>query len=128
MIRKGVDILIFASFLYFAIVQYNDVDGGVWILMYGVICSLSLLSFTQKLKSIFAHIASIVLGILLIINWDLLQIWIAADCPRFFDYKATYIVEVEAIREYLGILLSFLASMYYSLNTRRNWKDKIVPG
>jgi hypothetical protein len=73
--KKAIEISFFLLFSLFALVQYNDPDGPAWILIYGAVALVSLLSFFGVYRR------SILLG--MIIALSLFAIYLA---PHFYDY------------------------------------------
>jgi len=97
----------------FAAVQYNDPDGVKWMFIYGSIIVLPILNILRKPSKLITVGVFAFFLTLLIINFSDLTNWLNAGRPKFIDYEPTNIVEVEGIREYLGIAISALVSALY---------------
>ncbi|NNL93294.1 MAG: hypothetical protein HKO66_13725, partial [Saprospiraceae bacterium] len=115
MVRKAFDLITIILFTYFMIVQLNDQDGSQWIMIYGVMAFIGILSITGRLKQIYPLFTfSFLLGYS-IFNFDLFTSWLDAGKPAFIDYEPTNIQAVENIREYLGIVISLIFAFIYLL-------------
>ena len=110
---KNIHLLILILFVYFAYVQFNDTDGLKWILIYSSISVLAVSKLLDYHSLNLARIISAVLGIYLLVNINLLSSWLAAGKPAFIDYEPTFIQEVENIREFMGLVISFFVALTY---------------
>ncbi|MBT8233517.1 MAG: hypothetical protein KJN84_12865 [Bacteroidia bacterium] len=121
MARKAFDFITIILFTYFMIVQLNDDDGSQWIMIYGVMAFIGILSITGRLKQIYPLFAfSFLLGYS-VFNFNLFISWLDAGKPAFIDYEPTNIQAVENIREYLGIVISLIFAFIYLL---LDWRSK----
>ena len=117
---KIIHFIILALFVYCAYVQLNDQDAWIWIILYLSVAILPLLSLLNYPTRIYARILSLALGIILLLNYNLLSSWLDAGRPAFIDYEPTYIREVENIREFIGLVICFFAAMTYIFIFNRN--------
>jgi len=109
MIKKIVEITFFILFSLFAVVQYNDPDGPAWILIYGSVAMVSLLSAVSIYRR------SIVVG--MIIALSLFAIY---PLPHFYDYLLSdnknelfgeMVYEkpyIEGTREFGGVVIAII--------------------
>ncbi|MEQ8240352.1 MAG: transmembrane 220 family protein [Cyclobacteriaceae bacterium] len=109
MIKKVIEITFFVLFSLFAMVQYNDPDGPAWILIYGSVAIVSLLSAVRVYRR------SIVMG--MIIALSIFAIYLS---PHFYDYLLAanknelfgdMVYEkpyIEGTREFGGVVIAIL--------------------
>ncbi len=119
--NKLLHLVILVLFGYFIYVQFNDVDGWKWVIIYSVVAFLPILKLLDKKISYFALGLVVAFTLALIFEYHLLNDWLAAGKPEFIDYEPTNITEVEGIREYLGIGICFLTTLLYSIF---EWRKK----
>ena len=122
MYRKVIDLIIGILFIYFAYLQLNDPDSVYWILIYSVVILLSMLSLFGLLKPLYTKLVSGFFLFLLILKINLLTSWLDAGQPAFIDYEPTDVQVVENIREYMGLIISFIVSTYYLILTLKKPK------
>lgn len=112
---KFIHLAVALLFIYFSYVQLNDIDGWKWILLYSSIAFLAFLKFAQISLKYVPGIIVLITLVLLIANINLFTSWTNAGRPAFIDYEPTNIQEVENIREFLGLCITFATALIYFL-------------
>lgn len=116
---KYVHLLVALVFIYFAFMQLDDSDSWKWLLIYLSVAIMAFMKFADRNIQRLSLFLSGFLGCLLIINFKLLNAWLQAGMPSFINYEAANITQVEYIREFLGIALSFLTVIVYHIYDKK---------
>lgn len=117
---KYLKIVFAISFILFAIVQWNDPDGMIWMAVYSAAALVSVLAFLDKIskKTLLGLIAVTFLSIFLI-SPDVYASIINYDPNLQPDPKVTHTtnVQTESFKEFggLGIILMSLIFQYYTV-------------
>lgn len=101
---KGILWLLFAVFIAFAAVQYNDPDPWVWISVYGLMALFALTVIFRPLPWFFYLLAA-----------SICLIWTWFQWPKQWEGigDAMLTENTEHARESLGLLICFAACIYY---------------
>jgi len=104
-------ILVFLMFL-FAIVQWNDPDGLLWIFIYGYVAIVSGLTFTKVALKwfIISGIIGYTIGILILFP-DFIS-WINAGTPSITGQMKAESPFIELVREFSGLIICLLIMFY----------------
>lgn len=87
-------ILCIPIFLYFAYLQLNDPDPYLWFPIYAIVAIIALVGFYRKVPKF--------------VGWILIPIYLVLAV--YFYTQAPYFgMEVEEVREYLGLLIASAA-------------------
>lgn len=113
-IYKTLHLLVSLLFISFAYMQFNDVDGKRWVIIYASVALLAILKLLNKSNILINYFLIGLFVSLLLSNADGLTDWLSAGKPAFIDYAPTDIKEVEGIREFLGLVISFLVVASYT--------------
>ena len=117
--RKAIYLLISVLFSVFAILQYNDPDFYIWIPIYGWIAILYYFAFKGKYFLFWNALTGL-----------LILAWIVIYIPFIVQYKSSEIestfgsgevksLTVEHMREFLGLILCFLAILYLYFRAKK---------
>lgn len=98
--------------IVFAILQWNDPDGLIWIIVYGYVALMSGQSWFGKPSSrfILAGIIGLVFGMIFYIP-DVVR-WIGSGMPSITGQMKAETPFIELIREFLGLLIALLVMVY----------------
>jgi hypothetical protein len=110
---KAIDIILGLLFLSFAAVQYNDPDGLLWMIPYGVV---ALFAFAHRLGHSMPRLAGITCVFLLV--WALSYLpemynWVQQGMPNITGSMKAETPYIENAREFLGLILCFVTTLYY---------------
>ena len=122
MIRKVIDGGVALIFFLFAYLQLNDPDFWWWVLIYGLVAIVAILNLFGALNKSRTFKTLIVFIILLVIYFSNLIAWIKAGFPDMVNYTDDNVVIAEGIREYFGLLISFIVILLYHLFARKSDK------
>lgn len=87
-------ILCIPTFLYFAYLQLNDPDPYLWFPIYAVVAAIALASLFRKVPRF--------------VGWILIPIYLAL-AVYYFTQAPYFGMEVEEVREYLGLVIASAA-------------------
>ena len=116
---KLTHIIIALVFLSFAVVQWNDPDGLVWILAYLVVCAMATLAIFNKY---FRYPYLLVLiGFIL---WGASYIpemtkWVNAGMPNIATSMKAETPYIELAREFFGLLICIITIAFYYILSKR---------
>ena len=113
--NKIIHLIVFILFVYFCLVQLNDVDPYKWILIYGLVLVYPVMGFFKLEIKWLKKTVLFILIILFVSTLPQLFNWINAGMPAFIDYEPTNIKEVEEIREFFGMSVAFVTALIYNL-------------
>ncbi|MGK7397913.1 MAG: transmembrane 220 family protein [Candidatus Cyclobacteriaceae bacterium M3_2C_046] len=113
-IPKIISIIIGILFLFFAAFQYNDPDAMLWIGIYGIAGLIGLAVAFDKLSK------SVVIAALLAYLIGAIAQW-----PQKYEgitFSMSQSIYIEQARESLGLMLCFLAMVYFLILVIRKRK------
>lgn len=115
---RYIDVFIGILFLTFGIVQYNDPDFYIWIPVYGIVAFIAFSNAFKKPQQKLALVASVLLAIWMITYIPDLISWIQEGTPNIAGSMKAESPHIELIRELFGIVISLVATGYYSFANR----------
>ena len=89
--------------------QYNDPDSLLWITVYLAVASLAIISLRGKMKAVYPLVLSLLILVLIALNFDKLLAWIQEGYPGVMSESQTG----EGIREFLGLCVSIVVALFY---------------
>jgi len=125
---KIVKIFLAILFLLFALVQINDPDPLLWILIYGAMVVVSVMSIFHRYPTGFMIVMASGYLIMTVIYFDGFATWLgSSDRYLLFDDLAKMqFPYIEEAREFLGLLICLLVLIFYFYISRhaRSHKSK----
>ena len=117
---KVVDVIIGIVFLLFAVVQINDGDALMWVPPYLIITYLAFNSYRKR----YFLIGTLILLIFFLI-WMSRYIphmreWVADGMPSIAESMKAESPYIELSREFFGLLLCALTTLYYLIKAKQN--------
>jgi len=111
--KKIINIFLFLIFASFAFLQLNDPDPVIWFTIYAFVAMISLLANFKKIpKSILLFFLFLIL-IYAAFHFSYLIDWLKTDHKEELFGEMVYDKPyLEGTREFLGLLLAFLAILY----------------
>lgn len=100
-------------FAWFAYVQINDPDPILWVIIYGGVAVVAVLSFLERSTLLGALIGAVAsfFGFLLLVP-DFIS-WIGQGMPTITGSMKAESPHIELTREFLGFMLAFIAYGIY---------------
>jgi len=122
---KIVKIFFAVLFLLFVIVQFNDPDPLLWILIYGSMVIVSVMSIKNRYPTRFMVVMAAGFLIMTILYFDGFAEWLGSpDRTLLFDDLAKMQFRyIEEAREFLGLLICLGVLLFYFYLSRRQ-EDK----
>lgn len=117
--KKIVDIIIAVLFVLFAIVQWNDPDSLLWIIMYLLVAVVAGFSAQGTFYSYTTWIFAIVLFVSICFYIPSIILWFQDGMPTISGSMKAESPYIELVREFFGLLISFVVVGYYVLRYRR---------
>ena len=111
---KIIHYIISVIFLLFALVQYNDPDGLIWIPVYTMVSVIALAAGLNRPIKKIAMVLSIVLIIWIVTYIPDLISWFEKGAPNIAGSMKAESPHIELMREMFGLILSLIASSYYT--------------
>jgi len=107
-------------FFLFAIVQFNDPDPWAWILIYGLISGISIISSFGKYLKWSAYTVLIVSLIWMIFLFPGLWQWITQEpFDALFGSMDPSRMHIEESREFLGLFMGVLSVLFIVYQNRK---------
>lgn len=121
-LKKIVNIILFAVYSLFAIVQLNDPDGIVWFTIYALVALVCLYAAFKSVSKIFLWVLIILLLGYSLFHFTLFIDYLQTDHKEEIFGKMVYQKPyLEGSREFLGLLLASLGVAYQlKINKKRN--------
>jgi len=118
---KIVKIFFAVLFLLFVIVQFNDPDPLLWILVYGSMVFLSVMSIYHRYPTRFMVVMAAGFLILSVLYFDGFNDWLKSpDRSLLFDDLAKMQFQyIEEAREFLGLLICLAVLIFYFYLSKR---------
>lgn len=112
-------LFIAGCFIAFAALNLNDPDPWIWVLAYGAVAVLfALAAFGRADRRVSGSLALALAVWMLTMSGGMLE-WFGLGMPSIVtEMKATE-PHVEAVREFLGLLLAVLALLFLTLRTSK---------
>ncbi len=112
-------LFIAGCFIAFAALNLNDPDPWIWVLAYGAVAVLfALAAFGRADRRVSGSLALALAVWMLTMSGGMLE-WFGLGMPSIVtEMKATE-PHVEAVREFLGLLLAVLALLFLTLRTAK---------
>lgn len=119
---KIVKIFFAVLFLLFVVVQFNDPDPLLWIIVYGAMVFVSVLSVKERYPLKLMTVMAGGFLIMTILYFDGFYEWLnSADRSLLFDDLAKMQFEyIEEAREFLGLLICLAVLIFYFYLSKRS--------
>ena len=113
--------IIAVIFALFALVQYNDPDPVQWMLIYGGVSLNATLMVVRKPVKVLIWVFFLVSGLWCLSLFPHFLNWLNTGCPSIVTTMKAEKPWVELTREFLGLLLAFLANgwLLWNLHTSK---------
>lgn len=116
---KIINLLLTIVFALFALFQYNDLDAWNWIMLYLFVATVSFFAFREKYNKGILMISLILMllwmGTLFGGFWN----WIQDGMPSIVDEMQANSPYIEIVREFLGLLISFITISFHYFQSRK---------
>lgn len=118
---KIVKIFFAVLFLLFVIVQFNDPDPLLWIIVYGSMAVVSLMSIYHRYPTRIMVIMASGFLVMTILYFDGFQTWFNSEDRSllFDDLAKMQYPYIEEAREFLGLLICLAVLIFYFYIGRR---------
>ncbi len=119
---KIVKIFFAVLFLLFVVVQFNDPDPLLWIIIYGSMVVVSIMSIYHKYPLKFMVVMAAGFLIMTVIYFDGFNDWLKSpDRSLLFDDIAKMQFQyIEEAREFLGLLICLFVLIFYFYLSKRH--------
>lgn len=113
-VTRNIDIVIIVLMIVFALVQYNDEDGIIWMAAYlsvGLVAFLHIISKPSKLLNM-----SLLILFILVLSYYVphLIAWLDDGMPSIIESMKASTPYIELVREAGGTLICGLLMLYYT--------------
>lgn len=111
---KKIDIGVIALMIVFALVQYNDKDGIIWMLAYLAVAGVAFLHFKSKPNKMLTR--SLLIVYVLVLSYYIPNViaWVSDGMPSVTETMKAETPYVELVREAGGLLICCLLMLYYT--------------
>jgi len=109
-------IIIGILFIVFAVVQYNDPDPWLWILTYGVVGLVAIVSAFKVIPKPVYLVLIIILVAAIAYYVPLMMDWVSSGMPSIVGEMKAASPHVEWMREFLGLALCLMAIVWLNRN------------
>ncbi len=116
---KLINLLLTLLFASFALAQYNDPDGWIWIILYLFVAVTSFFAFRGDYNR-----GILVVAMLFVIGWMVLLSpgfidWCKSGMPSITSEMKTTEPHIEIVREFLGLLISLIVLVFHYFQSRK---------
>ena len=118
--KKIIDLILGVVFLLLALVHINDGDAIVWVPPYLIIAFLAFNSYCSKYFIIGSTLLLLFFLIWLSRYIPHMREWIADGMPSITESMKAESPYIELSREFFGLTLCALASLYYLIKAKQN--------
>jgi len=118
---KIIHLIVSILFVIFGLVQYNDPDFFIWIPIYLVVAFVAFAEYRKMWFPVITLVVVIMLGIWVVTYIPSFIDWIKDGTPSITSSMKAETPYVELVREFGGLLISFLTTLiYYLIGKKRN--------
>ncbi|TNJ43683.1 transmembrane 220 family protein [Tamlana fucoidanivorans] len=112
-LNKGIKIVLFVIFIMFAVLQLNDPDPVFWVIIYGTVAVLCLISGLKSISKFILWTALVAVLLLSVRYFPYVVDWWQTDNRNEIFGEMVYEKPyLEGSREFIGLILSALALLY----------------
>lgn len=117
---RVVNFLLGIMFLVFAFLQLNDPDPVIWILIYGLMATFSIMAIFSFYPQRFLLAALAVFVLYSLLYVDGVIAWLGSDdrSALFDDVMKMQYWYIEEAREFLGLLICIAVLIFYIVRSR----------
>lgn len=119
MALKFLKVFLFLLFLTSAILQINDPDPLPWVLMYGLVALVAILSFFNIHYRLLELLAMAFCVFELINSWQGVSLWMKEGFPDITGHMEDARPYIEEAREFFGTLFCLAAIVFFYVHHRR---------
>ncbi|NNE27541.1 MAG: hypothetical protein HKN09_11920 [Saprospiraceae bacterium] len=116
---KYVHLFLAILYLSFAIVQWNDPDGLIWIIVYLMISVIAFLAFRGSYHFWFCLVLTITLLVSASFYIPELLDWINDGMPDIADSMKASSPYIELVREFFGLMTALITMTFYLVISKK---------
>ena len=113
-LSNRIDIVIISLMIAFAMVQYNDKDGIIWMFAYLAVAGVAFLNFKSKPRIMLTRSLLVVYVLVLSYYIPHLIEWVSDGMPSITSTMKAETPYVELVREAGGLLICCFLMLYYT--------------